>query len=916
MKNIVLSYIFLFVFLLIIAPLSAYAERVIALKKDETTDKFGKKLEYFYDPSSQMSLEEVLAAQRKEAWKDVEKEKPNWGFRDGKLWLKFKVETPTDDDSDWVFDVGFHFFMTADLFNRLPDGSWKKTSAGKELPFAERELQYQNPAFLIRPAPVVQEFVLALKTPAVMKLPGRFVPLRKFAADPSAVVFALYLGIVLSLALFHFVLGFLAREKVYFFYSLYAAFSLLTIADVEGYSYRYLWHDVHWWFIRSATVMACLSGLFGMLFVLYFVQPSRLSKMAVTTVSLIQFAFMIVVMIHINSTILMVSHFVLGIAVAIVIAVAMTESIKRNVPARTFLFAFCLMGAGVVVFTLQNLGLISSTLLSQHGIGIGQATEILLLSVALSRRMSEFKFQSLEREFSNFRLQDRVEMARWFAHEARRPYQSILLGIDNVLRNVSEPEMIRSLSGLRSQARNSLARLNSLAKNLVFGMNETKRSDVITLFGIMRDAFEEVNESFQNATIRCILYAQEDFIVEVDSVQIKRVFVNLLANAVEASSGGGTVTVRAVRDESSTDYVLCQVMNVGVGLSESMVENLFNGENRSSKKGGMGLGLMMVKKILEFHGSTIQVRSEPVEPGGPKVATNGLYETTISWSLKIYSIGGSSIALMENLTFAEQELPVLGESDEHAEIQSDSLKVCLVDDDREYLAELKTLCSETIPGSLVVCLAGPDEAIKSISENTFDLIISDVEFGLERDGFWLLREIVGRECQTPVILHTGSVNPDYESHAMSEGAFEYVSKPMTSLRLREIIGRLKVQGEEKIICCVDDEPDIVMNYLDGIADAKVMYFTSPDEILDAAQRDGKFWINVELVLSDYYFAFANASEMKFVRSLKRSGFKGPVILFSNIAGGDVGEEFDGRIDKMKIPSLKWLLEKTARPVRS
>jgi DNA-binding NtrC family response regulator len=238
----------------------------------------------------------------------------------------------------------------------------------------------------------------------------------------------------------------------------------------------------------------------------------------------------------------------------------------------------------------------------------------------------------------------------------------------------------------------------------------------------------------------------------------------------------------------------------------------------------------------------------------------------------------------------------------------------LVDDDREYLTHLKTLLLETVPGACVVCLDDPDEALRFLSVNKFDLVISDVEFGCDKDGFWLLSGVVEQAYRAPMILHSGSINPNYELIAMKEGAFEYVSKPMTAQRLREIVSRLKNQGEERVICCVDDEPDVVRGYMDGISDAKVMYFASPDAILDAAQSDAAFWSNVEIVLSDYYFGFANASEMKLVRSLRRSGFNGPVVLFSNIAGGgDVGAEFDGRIDKVKVPSIKWLLEKTARP---
>jgi hypothetical protein len=65
--------------------------------------------------------------------------------------------------------------------------------------------------------------------------------------------------------------------------------------------------------------------------------------------------------------------------------------------------------------------------------------------------------------------------------------------------------------------------------------------------------------------------------------------------------------------------------------------------------------------------------------------------------------------------------------------------------------------------------------------------------------------------------------------------------------------------------------------------------------------------------SDYYFEGFNASEIKFVRATRRSGFAGPIVLFSNVPlTQDLGNEFTLKIEKSPVSSLKSLLEKLKR----
>lgn len=885
--------------------------KVIVLESGISKEKFGQSLQYFYDRSAGLGLSDILGSKYQNEWQQVAEERPNWGFRDGKLWLYGRIQTPMSDIDDWVLDLGFHFFVTANFYVKQPDGSWKVSRAGKREPFANRELAHRNPAFVIRPSSAAQEFILELQSPAVLKIPGRIAPMSQFATDTGQFVFALYVGIVLALAIFHFALGLVARERVYFVYSLYAAATLMTICDIEGYSYRFLWADVPWWFLRSATVMACLSGIFGLLFASEFIRPNRVWRRFLYGMSSAQAVFMLVVLVKVNASILMVSHFMLAAAVILILSVAIFESFRKNFSARMFLAAFAIFGIGLMVFTLQNLGVISSTLLTQHGIGIGQAAEILMLSVALSLRINEIKTNSLANEFRNLRLADRVEAARWFAHESRRPYQGIVLGIENVLSKVTNTEAREPLLLLQNQSKKALARINSLARNLVYGSSDQKSMKSASVSEMLVRAIEEVKASCEGMHVDLECELPENCAVEVDEEQMVRVFVNLIANAVEASSAGEKVSINVHYDELQKEFVNFEIINRGSGISQEEIGKLFEPGYSKNKPGGMGLGLAMVQKIVMGHGSKVLVSS---------VKDNETFRISFSFSMRLCS---SQISNMIQLRY-DFAIPEIINFDTHnSKVVKASIRVLLADDDTHYITQLQLLCRAVFPRSVIRSMQNPIDALALALEFEPHLAILDLEFGLgERDGFWLLDRIKKAIPECRVILHSGKEDENLTEKALAAGAFSFVQKPFDQSQLIDAsfgietaeFSPLQPLAELPLLCIVDDEPKVVRTFFAKVTDAEVRFFSTPDQFLDFCSSRSPDFTRIQSVLCDYYFDGFNSSQVKFVRAIRKGGYVGPVLLFSNVPlGNDVGEEFDAKLEKTEVPSLKWLLEKLQRP---
>jgi len=131
--------------------------------------------------------------------------------------------------------------------------------------------------------------------------------------------------------------------------------------------------------------------------------------------------------------------------------------------------------------------------------------------------------------------------------------------------------------------------------------------DIVT---ILYKNIETMKKEAYKKDITILFHHPEDVstVINADAMLIDQVLMNLLDNAIKYTTRGGTVTVRVSID----DIVLVQVIDTGIGISESHLPRIFNPFYRvNSDSAGIGLGLFIVKSAIEAHGGEIWVSSIP-----------------------------------------------------------------------------------------------------------------------------------------------------------------------------------------------------------------------------------------------------------------------------------------------------------------
>jgi two-component system, OmpR family, phosphate regulon sensor histidine kinase PhoR len=212
--------------------------------------------------------------------------------------------------------------------------------------------------------------------------------------------------------------------------------------------------------------------------------------------------------------------------------------------------------------------------------------------------------------------QRREEYLAFVAHDLRTPLSAILLAtsvLETALpaQGVS-PEHARMFKTLRRNAQN----LNGLVDK-VLEENTSASSDVVPalerrafdLWPLVEALVQDLHPVARSAGTRLINQVPDDLVVYADAGLLKRIFQNVIANAI-AYTPRGEVVVGA-RQSGAEGAIECWVSDNGAGIPPERLEKVFDKtETDPGKKGGWGLGLAIVKTFVEAHDGKVSVESQ------------------------------------------------------------------------------------------------------------------------------------------------------------------------------------------------------------------------------------------------------------------------------------------------------------------
>lgn len=261
--------------------------------------------------------------------------------------------------------------------------------------------------------------------------------------------------------------------------------------------------------------------------------------------------------------------------------------------------------------------------------------------------------------------------------------------------------------------------------------------------------------------------------VRGDASRLQQVIWNLLSNAVKFTPKRGSISVRC---DTTNSWIRIRVSDTGEGIPKSDVPYVFDrfrqvDSSSTRLHGGLGLGLSIVKQIIELHGGQVTAESEGVGKGA-----------TFTVLLPIASVAESSPGAP-----GEDSAPEAA-SEEMALYSLEGQSILIVDDHDDARMLIKTVLEQA--GALVVAAGSAREALEELDRQKFSVIVSDIAMP-DEDGFRLLRKIRTHEEERAhsmcVVALTAFGGISIGEKMRAAGFDAYLRKPIDPVALTRTI---------------------------------------------------------------------------------------------------------------------------------
>jgi PAS domain S-box-containing protein len=375
------------------------------------------------------------------------------------------------------------------------------------------------------------------------------------------------------------------------------------------------------------------------------------------------------------------------------------------------------------------------------------------------------------------------EFLATISHEIRTPLNAIF-GWLQILRD-GRVDIDSSTHVLDSIERNAKAQAKLIedildASRIVTG---NLRLDVgsVDLASIIEAAVDTVRPAANAKSIQLeMMLDPQAERVSGDPHRLQQVVWNLLFNAIKFTPVGGRVKVRLRRTDSDVEVI---VDDTGEGISPEFLPHVFDrfrqaDSTTARKHGGLGLGLAIVRNLVELHGGTVHVDSEGEGCGA-----------TFTVRLPLGAVERPEESLVQGTApAAEPEAAAIGSNPAP---RLDNVRVLVVDNDsdaREILDLMLTQC-----GAKVTTATNAPEALEVLREAKQDVLVSDIGMPGE-DGYWLINKVRTLEHESergiPAVALTGYAGPEERLRLLSAGYQVHVAKPVELNELAVVIASL------------------------------------------------------------------------------------------------------------------------------
>ncbi|MCT4586869.1 MAG: ATP-binding protein [Carboxylicivirga sp.] len=400
-----------------------------------------------------------------------------------------------------------------------------------------------------------------------------------------------------------------------------------------------------------------------------------------------------------------------------------------------------------------------------YALAISAVWYIIILALAQRQKiLKDLEFEKLKTEKNEELTMMKIRFFTNISHELRTPLTLIVDPLESILKMNNLEENVKYY--LQTMHRNSERLLRLFNQLLDFRKVETgnlklkaKQVNVVSYIKTVASSFNyaaktnKIDFAINSNVDRLDTWIDKDF--------VEKILYNLLSNSFKHTSEGGVITVDLHALESKNKYQI-KVTDSGVGIDESEHQLVFESFYQSdhNEKRGTGIGLALVKRLVELHHGTITLSS--------KINEGTSFTITLPLGDAFLKDGEKDIDEFE-------KLGAIAEDEETKVHKSDKPVIIVAEDNPDMADYLKRELSEEYA---IHSAFDGKQAYDMVGKLKPDLILSDVLMP-KMDGFELCEKLKNKAAfsQIPIILISAKATDQDKLEGTERGADAYIFKP-------------------------------------------------------------------------------------------------------------------------------------------
>ncbi|MDD7887908.1 hybrid sensor histidine kinase/response regulator [Flavivirga sp. 57AJ16] len=706
-------------------------------------------------------------------YQNLKSDNHSLGFTSDNYWVRFKLKNDSDNPDNYYLETARPITDIVNLY-QISNGTIKHYKSGDLIPFNKKQVKHRSTIFkLTLPPQETQQIYIHLASDGeTINLPLKLYDEPSFwmANYNQQLFLGLFYGLLFLASVIYLFFYSSLKEKAFLYYGFYVLSIGFMQAALDGLIHEYIFPGAGYLDHRAVLITALFSNFFLLKYCQHFLKVNNKLKGFKKGFNIIYYVLAVLfIMLFINQNTLKIAYPLSNInglfSLLLILATIFTMQFKRIKIDPYFSFGILFLVIGLLGFVMNNLSLLPNSFIILNSAKFGSGFEVIFLSLSMTNLIKQLRLEKEKSQEEALNKSEEISKLKTYfmsnmSHELRTPINAIMGIAEHELESQKSEKNKKSYQIIKNASLSLLSNVNDIIDFEKIEKNELELSSSnfnpsIKLKQISNNWKNEAEKKALNYTFE--MDPDIPFEVYADSKRFVQIINNVLANAVKFTETG-TIFFRLTCLKLSDD--LCrfsfQVSDTGVGIKQETKAHIFDSFNQMKlnhkrQYGGIGLGLTIVKHIVELFNGTIKIESEL------GVGTDVFIDLTLK------SVAKESMVTSSGLN---NKMP---------------LHVLVVEDNKLNQLVMKKILGNASQITFSIANNG-QEAIEALKKDVFDMVLMDLQMPI-MDGYEATHIIrsgeLGASIHTiPIIAITADTMQETKKKVLDLGMNDYMTKPV------------------------------------------------------------------------------------------------------------------------------------------